>query len=102
MLVKKGEGEGLNMAVKVVADIADGLLTYFQHEAGGDVTRHAPHKIDADEGHRNQFHHLAVYFDKHFVQQGLDEVSDAPGGAGDYQHAESGQKERVSIRLNVM
>jgi len=102
MFVKKGEGERLNMAVKVVSDIADSLLTYFQHEAGSDVTRHAPHKIDADEGHRKQFQHLAVFFDKYFVQQGLDEVSDAPGGAGNYQHAESGQKERASIRLNVM
>jgi hypothetical protein len=93
MFLKKGQGQHLNVTVKVVTESLDNTTPHIVHPIGLTKVRTPSEDIEYHDGKREQLQHSLVSVNEDFVQNGLYEIGGGSSKGCHQYHAEHGQDE---------
>jgi len=97
MFLKKGQGQHLNVTVKVVTESLDNTTPHIVHQIGLTKVRTPSEEIEYHDGNGEELQHPHVSVNEDFVQNGLYEIGCGSGKGCHHHHTEHGQDEATPL-----
>ena len=93
MFVEKGQGQHLNVTVKLITQSLDNALAHIIHEICLSKVGSPPQYVEYDDGKGEELQHPNIFIKKDFVQYRLDKIGRCCGQRCHQDHAQHGHKE---------
>ena len=96
-LVKKGQGQALDLLVEPVAQLHDNFLAHITHQILLTVHASSPQQVDHYHGQGMIIEQFIVFVNENIIHHGFDQKGGSRSGSGHHQHADhaAGQLETL-------